>query len=80
MILKKYIKNKSEEKFFPYEDIKLTEKEVNIIRKFPEDIMEKLFLITEMELSRKVIKEDISLENAKWAIQFAKYLKNYFKN
>lgn len=78
MIDKKWKLNR--EDFSPYKEILISEKEENEIRKFPEEIMNKLFLITEAELSKKLLKEEISLEEAKGGIQFAKYLKNYFKN
>jgi len=40
--------------------------------------MEKLFLMTEYEIGRKVLYGNLNLEIGKWAILFSKYLRTYF--
>jgi hypothetical protein len=69
---------KGGEDFSPYEDIKLSESEINQIKKIPEFIFDKLYQITEAELWKKVLKGQISLEEAKGWIAYSKYLRTYF--
>ncbi len=62
-----------------FEWIKLSENDLQHIYSFPQEIFEKLQYITEIELWKEVIEWKISVEEARWAIQYAKYLKTYFK-
>jgi len=77
MIWKKWIEDDSED-FSPYADIKLDESELREIVKIPYSILDKLFKITEAELWKKTIAWVISVEEARGALIYAKYLKNYF--
>lgn len=76
MISKQYLK--SDKSFSPYEDIKIDNYSLDLIKEFPSEIMSKLFLIAEAELWKKILKGKISPEEARWAISFAQYLKSYF--
>lgn len=79
MIKSKWIKTPDKTDFSPYEDILLDEYDLNQIRKIPANVMNKLFLITEAELSKKLLEWDIDIELVRWAILYSKYLKEYFK-
>ena len=79
MIGKNWLKNKEENDFSPYEDIKLSENDLNQIKKVPVDVFDKLYLITEAEMWKKVLDWKISLVEAQWALKYAKHLKWYFK-
>ena len=78
MIPWKWLKARENESL-PYKEILLDENDIKHIKKIPESVFNKLFDITKAEIWMKVLEGKITLEQAKGAISFAKYLKGYFK-
>ena len=79
MISDKYI-NWRTEGFSPYEDIKLDTGDYKILSSLSEnsELFSKLHQITEYRLALQLAKGNISLEEFKWAMKYAEYLKGYF--
>lgn len=59
--------------------IKLSEGDLTTIESFPQEIFEKLHNIVEIEMGRQVIEWKITVEEARWAISYAKYFRTFFK-
>lgn len=70
-----------EDDFYPYSDIQISEWDYKIISSFfwNSDIFDKLHKITEYKLAMQVVKWKISKESFDWAMEYSKYLREYFK-